>query len=274
MTIEEKYNNAVQMLRSYYDGRNETLRIASSVLQENGFGEDFWQMTCTILRREGILKDFGPFIPEYADQQKARDIWRDLDRILSFRRARDSGEGIFKPLFVRNKHANKTIDELSELEKNEPQLQKELDSLPRIHIFIVDGKQLVAAYAKHKAETSPSDQGEQIKGGTQQKNVLNFYPDSGNLEYGGEKGNAKNGKKDYALLTLLHGNKNTPFSIEEIREKCNPAVNIGAHKFKGEKDIRDTIGQIRFKLKVSRGAYFPIMKRDVFGETQWVLTDR
>ena len=54
---------------------------------------------------------------------------------------------------------------------------------------------------------------------------------------------------------------------------CNPLVNHEAHKFKGEKDIDDTIRQIRFKLKIKKGAFFPIIKRGEKDIKKWLKKD-
>jgi hypothetical protein len=273
MTIDEKYDNAVQLFCGYYDGENETLHITSSVLEDNGFGEDFWSMLCPRLRRGGILKEW-PFLRSftYVNQERADAIQKDLQLLWEARNERETRTGIFSSPY-KDKAAMRLLDHISELEKKEPELQKELDSLPKIYTFIVDGEKLVAAYKKQQVKDSTPDQSGQSKK-TRQKNRLNFYPDSGDMEFGGEIGNAKSGDKDYALLTLLHRSKNTPFSIDDIREKCNPLVVNPAHKFKGEKDISDTVRQIRFKLKVNKGSFFPISKTMHTGHKSWVLIDK
>jgi hypothetical protein len=249
MTIDEKYNNAIQMFRSYYDGKNETLRIKSSVLRENGFGEDFWSMLCPRLQREGILKEWPSFFhgisgEEVMNQEKYKQLTHKWEIALS-------------------------MGKLAEKEE----LEKEMGFLERIHTFVVDGEKLLVACKKQQVTDSASGQSDQSKK-TWQKNKLNFYPDSGSMEFGGEMGNAKSGNKDYALLTLLHGSKNTPFSIDDIQEKCNPLVVNPAHKFKGEKDISDTVRQIRYKLKVDKGVFFPISKTMRTGHKSWVLIDK
>ena len=272
MTIEEKYNNAIQMFRSYYDGKNENLRITSTVLEENGFGEDFWSMLCPRLNREGILKEWPTFFRgfEYVNQPRADAIWNDLQRIDSYRMERDLRKGIFKFGFVHDRHSIRIMEESQELEKKEPQLKKELESLPRMHTFVIDGKKLDATHKEHQEKTSATD----WAGERRQKDRLNFNPESGEIEFGGETGIAKSGDKDYALVALLHRNPNTPFTIESIQEKCNLLVNKDAHKFKAEKDIDDTVRQIRFKLKVNKGAFFPIVKKEFYGNKSWLLTNK
>lgn len=105
-------------------------------------------------------------------------------------------------------------------------------------------------------------------------NKLSFYNETGDIEYNTETGIAKNGNKDYALLLLLSKNKNTPFTAKDIQEYCNSLVNKNTHKFKGEKDIDDTIRQIRFKLKVKTGAYFPILKRGAKESRSWIWLEK
>jgi hypothetical protein len=87
---------------------------------------------------------------------------------------------------------------------------------------------------------------------------LEYYPDDSRAGYKGQEYTFKG--KSRALLNLLFINKNTPYDVERIKEKCNP--NIDAYKFKADKDIRDTITYIRDCLKVKRGEYFPLAKRD------------
>ncbi len=197
MTIDEKYNNAVQMLWSYYDGKNDTLRITSLVLEENSFGGDFWDMICPRLQREGILKEYETFFRghEYVNQRRADEIWGALIRLGNFQMSRDSGEGIFNHLFVHDRHSFKILDELRELEKNEPQLKKELDSLPRIHTFVVDGKKLDAAYkniktisggnADHNADRKAPLSGRSITGKSPRPAIrlITKHPNDGDYFY-------------------------------------------------------------------------------------------
>ena len=106
------------------------------------------------------------------------------------------------------------------------------------------------------------------------KNKLKFYPDTGDIEYNNELAVVTSGNKDYALLSLLNDYKNTPFNVQDIQDKCDDLVNKPAHKFKQEKDIDDTIRQIRFKLKVKKGAYFPIVKRGEKENKKWVWVEK
>jgi hypothetical protein len=106
------------------------------------------------------------------------------------------------------------------------------------------------------------------------KNKLNFFPETGDIEFGNETATVANGNKDFALLSFLDDNKNTSFTVKDIQEFCNPSVNKVAHQFKGEKDIDDTIRQIRFKLKIKKGAYFPIMKKGEKDNKKWIWIEK
>lgn len=88
--------------------------------------------------------------------------------------------------------------------------------------------------------------------------TLIFHPNDGFAEYRGNFDNFNKGKKHYVLLNFLNNSKNTSFIAESIIKNCNPHINNAHHKFKGEKDIRDTVNRIRSNLKVSKGEFFPI----------------
>jgi|GEM_PF-3217778 hypothetical protein len=124
MTIDEKYDNAIQMLHGYYDGKNERLRIASSVLKENGFNTDFHgefvSMICGRLGREGILKESPfTFLP--------------------------SDKGIIDQ--VRYQQLNRKMEEMPVLSYAElGRIQEEIFSMDRILTFVVDGGKLDAVY--------------------------------------------------------------------------------------------------------------------------------
>lgn len=61
MNIDEKYDNAIQLLYTYYDGKSENVYIKRSVLKENGFGgSEFEDGICLRLRKDGVLKN-NPF---------------------------------------------------------------------------------------------------------------------------------------------------------------------------------------------------------------------
>jgi len=143
-SIEERRKNAIELFRSYYDGKNEAIKISSSVLEENGFGEDFWERICPQLQREGVLKEYSKFLfpIEYVNQPRADAIWKDLIRLSSMRIEEKEMEGIFNPLFVHDKYSWRVLNEFDELKKNEPKIEEELKSIPTLYTFIIDGKKL------------------------------------------------------------------------------------------------------------------------------------
>ncbi len=97
-------------------------------------------------------------------------------------------------------------------------------------------------------------------------NRINYFPESGDAEYKTAiwqfKGKAR------SFLTKLYENKNMNFSVEEIIKYCNPSLN--AYPFKANKDINDTLREIRFRLKVSKGELFPIIKQ----EKGWIWLEK
>lgn len=97
---------------------------------------------------------------------------------------------------------------------------------------------------------------------------LIFYPDDGHGEYRGAvwpfKGKAR------ALLTIFNENKNTSFPLENIQEHCNPLINNPKHYFRSPKDVNDTIREIRFRLNVDKGEFFPLKKI----ENYWIWLEK
>lgn len=150
--------------------------------------------------------------------------------------------------------------------------QKLLDEYKSQKIYIPDYT------SKDKVETAhklTNDKGDNPKSNNKpNKNKLNFFPETGDVEFGNETATVANGNKDFALLSFLDDNKNTSFTVKDIQEFCNPSVNKVAHQFKGEKDIDDTIRQIRFKLKIKKGAYFPIMKKGEKDNKKWIWIEK
>ena len=152
--------------------------------------------------------------------------------------------------------------------------QKLLDEYKRQTIYIPAYTDKAKVEAAHKL-TNPDEN--ESKGNVRNKpnkNKLNFFPDTGDVEYHTETAVVTNGHKDFAFLSLLNDYKNTPFNVKEIQEHCNPSVNNPAHKFKGEKDVDDTIRQIRAKLRIKKGAFFPIMKRGEKGNKVWIWVEK
>ncbi len=260
MITDEEYNNAIQMLRSHYDGENEALRITSSDLEKWGFEKGFWDTIFPKLRDEGFviaIRDRGAINQELYYQLNTR------------------GAKLQSEISVLRKTENRYYPSplLPEKLAKMAELEKEILSLERRFVFIVDGKKL-GPYKKPQENISVSERGGRDKTGTRQKNKLNFFPDSGDIEFSGETGRVKNGTKGHALLALLNRNMNTPFTLKDICEKCNPSVSKMAHKFKKDKDVNDTVDYIRFKLKVNRGAFFPILKTEFSSKKAWKLIDK
>lgn len=88
---------------------------------------------------------------------------------------------------------------------------------------------------------------------------LVYYPEDSMIEYKGELCNVSN--KSKAILDFLFQSKNTPFDIDELKLKCNTNILNPDHFIKTHKDIRDSISYIKFKLKVKKNEYFPIVRR-------------
>lgn len=101
-------------------------------------------------------------------------------------------------------------------------------------------------------------------------NKLRFYPISGDAEYKTAIWQFKPGKKSYELLVFLGENKNTNWKTDDIKRYCNSKIAVVKHKFKTEKDINDTIREIRQRLKVNRGEFFPIFKQ----EKGWIWLEK
>lgn len=99
---------------------------------------------------------------------------------------------------------------------------------------------------------------------------LEFYRENGLAIYKSAEWNFKQQGKGWALLDMLNGNKNTPYTVDEIKEKCNPNISVKKHHFRKMKDIRDTVEHIKDKLKVNKNEYFPILKR----ENHWIWEEK
>jgi len=99
-------------------------------------------------------------------------------------------------------------------------------------------------------------------------NKLNFYPESGDAEYKTAVWQFKG--KARAFLTILHKNKNMNFNVDDIKKHCNPLITTQKYQFKGVKDINDTLREVRFRLKVNKGEFFPIFKQ----EKGWIWLEK
>lgn len=97
---------------------------------------------------------------------------------------------------------------------------------------------------------------------------LMFYPEDGIAEY--RSAQYQFSGKARALLQFLNGSKNTPFSLDDIKAKCNPLIPNKLHQFKQDKDTRDTVNYIRKKLKVNKGEFFPVYKRN----SSWIWLEK
>ncbi|QQR77475.1 MAG: hypothetical protein IPJ67_05125 [Candidatus Moraniibacteriota bacterium] len=106
------------------------------------------------------------------------------------------------------------------------------------------------------------------------KEKLRFYPETGDITLRDERGEVNQGSKGFALLTIMDGSKNTPFTLEEIKGEGNPLVNNHVHYFKKEKDVDDTIRLLKSKLKVGKRAYFPIEKKGVKEKKKWIWIEK
>lgn len=97
---------------------------------------------------------------------------------------------------------------------------------------------------------------------------LEFNPDDGITIYRGAE-YIFTGKRR-ALLTFLSRSKNTPFPIDDIKDKCNPNITNRRYYFKAQKDVYDTVAYIRKNLKVKNGEFFPIKKT----ENNWIWLEK
>lgn len=97
---------------------------------------------------------------------------------------------------------------------------------------------------------------------------LTFSPKDGIIHYRGADYQFRG--KSKALMAFLVDNKNTPFPLEEIKVKCNPNISNERSYFKEDKDMRDIVNYIRKCLKVKKGEYFPIQKRN----NNWIWEEK
>ncbi len=98
---------------------------------------------------------------------------------------------------------------------------------------------------------------------------LNFFTD-GRAEFRGVVATFRQGSKQFCLLKLLDGMGNGSVTIEDVKRHCDPEIYIERYRFRGIKDVYDTIRGIRAKLKVQRGDFFPIQKRKESEEHRWI----
>ncbi len=108
----------------------------------------------------------------------------------------------------------------------------------------------------------------------EEKNELVYFPDAGKAGYKNATASFKYGTKSHALLTLLNNNKETGFNVDEIKKHCNRLIGKDAAKFRAEKDINDTIREIKTKLGIKKSEYFPIQSRIIREEKQWIWAEK
>lgn len=87
-----------------------------------------------------------------------------------------------------------------------------------------------------------------------------LFFETGEVEYRDMYARLSIGTKTYALLKVMHEERRTPFQLNNIVRQCNPLVLNSTRHFRGIKDVDDTILQIKRKLGVKTGEYFPIQK--------------
>lgn len=99
---------------------------------------------------------------------------------------------------------------------------------------------------------------------------LSFYSEDNKAAYKNAVGTFPKGKKAFVLLSFLNEEKNTPYSVANIKSNCNPNITIERHCFKGYKDIYDTVSYIRKQLKVNRNEFFPIRNQ----KNNWIWLEK
>ncbi|MGI0059417.1 MAG: hypothetical protein ACREBJ_06575, partial [Nitrosotalea sp.] len=122
--------------------------------------------------------------------------------------------------------------------------------IKRLHQYIIPRlKHILSTQSQNSEEVETIQQVRENA-----KYNLIFYPDDGLTEYRGVQYSFKG--KARALLEFLCSSKGTPFSLEVVKERCNPNILNKGHYFKEDKDTRDTVNYIRKKLKVRNSEFF------------------
>lgn len=109
---------------------------------------------------------------------------------------------------------------------------------------------------------------------TELSNKLYFSVDKGTCTFGDRPISVRRGTKMFALLQLFSQQSNTPFKIQDIIKEGNPLIKTPSRYFKGEKDIDDTLRNLREKLHVKKGEYFPIGKSGSNESVSWKLVTK
>lgn len=103
---------------------------------------------------------------------------------------------------------------------------------------------------------------------------LTFFPETSTLYYLENRVDLRVGTKRHAFIRLLHENPHTPFSVDNIKEYCNQNIRIKKYYFKSERDIDDTLREIRKSLNVKNKSYFPILKETKGSKKTWVFINK
>jgi hypothetical protein len=98
---------------------------------------------------------------------------------------------------------------------------------------------------------------------------LKYSSDNGFAHFNGAE-HIFTGRKARALLSVMNQNKGTPYTVDGIKQKCNPLISKSRLHFRTEKDIYDTVMSIRKALKVNKGEFFPIQKL----EDNWIWIEK
>lgn len=156
MNIEQKIDAAKELLYNVFlaENRNETLRISSLTLDNNGLGGyDFFEIICPRLKQSGILKDFFKNSSEGmlelassesfvypADKQRYDEIQHEI-----FETGFPIGSG---KVYIPGAVAEFEGDQRDKMEYHEG--LEIMRKLPRYHKFIVDGAKLEKDHGTEK----------------------------------------------------------------------------------------------------------------------------
>lgn len=101
-----------------------------------------------------------------------------------------------------------------------------------------------------------------------------YFSKDGNTEYRGHAHQFTEGTKARAMIETLFGNPFYGHTIKDMQNDCNKHIFKEEHKFKGKKDVKDTLTYIRKMLKVKKGEHFPIQRRTKDGQSVWILLQK
>lgn len=262
--------------------------------------EDLEALLTTLHNKEFIFvsKKVGEIPPSDDPMNKpgGASLWQPITEEPKMIYSPDTQIEIFSKRFL---YLKKRLDELLDYEKQSTAVRKmiaPLISSPMLATAIKDaqkGAEMIKRYqesqdtilnagsvtTKHEMDQKVEEARlrqlmlEKLEQEQDQTSVLKsykliFHPDDGIAEYRGAEYQFKG--KARAFLTFLSNSKNTPFSLDDIKTKCNPLIANESYYFKGDKDTRDTVGYIKEKLKVNKGEFFPITKRN----NNWIWIEK